>query len=303
MQKDPGSPADQCDGAVMFADICDSTRLYDKAGDAVALAAIRHCLGLMKTRAALAQGRVVKTIGDEIMVLFPAADQAMQAALDMQEGVAGLAPIAGIALSIHIGFHHGPILSDEGGDVFGDTVNLAARLVKLASRGQIITSKHAVEQLSAPLRQMTRALYPIQVRGKHQLVELYEGIWQQNTELTLVAPMDVAVRRSLFLSLRYRDTLFEMDATSAPLTIGRDSTMSIVILDRQVSRFQATVEPRGGRFVLIDRSSNGTHVRIDGEDSLMLRRDEITLRGHGWITFSPPGDAHQEAIEFFVEED
>ncbi|WP_354687109.1 adenylate/guanylate cyclase domain-containing protein [Cupriavidus necator] len=284
----------------MFADICDSTRLYERVGDTAALGAIRQCIALMKSSAAAAQGRVVKTIGDEIMVLFPAAENAMQAALGMQEAVAALPPIAGAPLSIHIGFHHGPILSDEAGDVFGDTVNLAARLVKLASRGQIITSKNAVEQLSAGLRQMTRHLYPIQVRGKHQMIELYEAIWQQNTEMTVVAPVDLPLRGAVLLSLRYRGALFEMNAASPPLTIGRDSTMSIVVTDRQVSRFQATVEPRGGRFVLIDRSSNGTHVRIDGEDGIVLRRDEITLRSHGWITFSQPDAGAQEGIEFFV---
>lgn len=300
MHKDPDSLPDASDASVMFADICDSTRLYEQAGDTVALVAIRQCLALMKARSADAQGRVVKTIGDEIMVLFPAAENAMQAALGMQEGVAGLPPVAGAPLAIHIGFHHGPILSDESGDVFGDTVNLAARLVKLASRGQIITSKNAVEQLSAGLRQMTRHLYPIQVRGKNQMIELYEALWQQNSDMTVVAPLDQALRRSVLLSLRYRGAHFEMDPASAPLTIGRDTTMSIVVTDRQVSRFQATVEARGGRFVLIDRSSNGTHVRIEGEEALILRRDEITLRGHGWITFAQPNESAQEGIEFFV---
>lgn len=299
---DQESQPDAFDGSVMFADVCDSTRLYELAGDTVALGAIRQCIALMKSRSTAAQGRVVKTIGDEIMVLFPAAENAMQAALDMQEAVSSLPPIAGAPLSIHIGFHHGPILSDESGDVFGDTVNLAARLTKLASRRQIITSKNAVEQLSARLRQMTRHLYPIQVRGKNQVIELYEAIWQQNFDLTtLVAPVDLASRRAMLLTLRYQGTLFEMNPASLPLTIGRDVSMSIVVTARQVSRFQATIEPRGGRFVLIDRSSNGTHVRIDGEEGIVLRRDEIPLRGHGWITFAQPNEFVEEGIEFFVD--
>lgn len=300
MHNDPESLPEAFDGTVLFADVCDSTRLYEKAGDAVALGAIRQCIVLMTSRCAAAQGRVVKTIGDEIMVLFPTAEHAMQAALEMQEAVAGLAPIAGFAMSIHIGFHHGPILSDEFGDVFGDTVNLAARLARLASRGQIITSRHAVEQLPASLRQTTRPLYPIQVRGKHQVIELYEAIWRQDTELTLVAPPDLACVRAMVLSLRYRDTVLEMDAASSPVTIGRDGTMNIVVADRLASRFQATVEPRGGRFVLIDRSSNGTWVRIDGEEGMILRRDEIMLRSHGWIAFGQPNEYAREGIEFSV---
>lgn len=288
------------DGSVMFADVSGSTRLYELAGDTVAFGAIGRCIAVMKSCSGASQGRVVKTIGDEVMVLFPSAEQAMQAALDMQVAVSQLPPIASVPMSVHIGFHHGPVLSDESGDVFGDTVNLAARLTKLASRGQIITSKDAVEHLSARLRQMTRYLYPIQVRGKEPPVELFEAIWEQNADMTVMANASPRSLRSALLTLRYRETLLEMNAASLPVTIGRDSGMRIVVSDRQASRFQATVENRAGRYVLIDSSSNGTHVTIDGEDEFVLRRDEVTLRGHGWITFGQSMEYAGERVEFFL---
>ncbi|MGE8368678.1 MAG: adenylate/guanylate cyclase domain-containing protein, partial [Cupriavidus sp.] len=55
-----------------------------------------------------------------------------------------------------------------------------------------------------------------------------------------------------------------------------------------------------GRYVLIDSSSNGTHVTIDGEDEFVLRRDEVTLRGHGWITFGQSMEYAGERVEFFL---
>lgn len=286
------------EGSVLFADVSGSTRLYERAGNAAALAAVGRCIGAMRSCSEAAQGRLVKTIGDEIMVLFPCAEQALQAALDMQHAVSELPPVAGFSMSAHIGFHHGPILSDASGDVFGDAVNLAARLSKLASRGQIITSKDAVADLPAPLRQMTRYLYPIQVRGREQPVELYEAIWQQATELTLIAGYSEPSLNATFLTLRYRDTVVEMSAASAPVTIGRDAGMTIVVSDRLASRFQAMTESRAGRYVLIDRSSNGTHVSMDGSEPFILRRDEVTLRGHGWIGFGPWAGPTAACIEF-----
>ncbi|MFC4521114.1 adenylate/guanylate cyclase domain-containing protein [Cupriavidus pinatubonensis] len=298
MDREPLNEASQ--GSVMFADLSGSTRLYEVAGNAAAMAAVARCLGVMRSCSQDCGGRIVKTIGDEIMVVFPAAERALQAALDMQHAVAELPPVAGVPMSIHIGFHHGPVLSDIAGDVFGDTVNLAARLSKLASRGQIITSAESVGGLPDWLRRTTRYLYPIQVRGREQPVELFEAIWQQATDLTLIDTESPRTACSVFLTLRYRSALVEMNLASAPVTIGRDSTMTIVVADRRASRFQATVESRAGRYVLVDRSSNGTHVTIDGEESFILRRDDVMLRSHGWITFGQSMEGVDEGVEFFV---
>lgn len=286
------------EGSVLFADVSGSTRLYERAGNAAALAAVGRCLGAMKSCCEASQGRLIKTIGDEVMVLFPCAEQALQAALDMQRAVAELPAVAGFTMSSHIGFHHGPILFDTSGDIFGDAVNLAARLSGLAARGQIITSKDAVADLPAPLRQMTRYLYPIHVRGRAQPVELYEAIWQPGSDLTLVAAFKEPLLNAAFLTLRYRDTVIEMNAASAPVTIGRDAGMTIVVSDRLASRFQAMAEPRAGRYVLIDRSSNGTHVSMDGGEPFILRRDELTLSGRGWIGFGQWTGPTAERIEF-----
>jgi len=116
-------------------------------------------------------------------------------------------------------------------------------------------------------------------------VELFEAIWREGTDLTLVVDSGQNIVASGFLTLRYRDTLVEMTAESAPVTVGRDGSMTIVVTDRRASRFQAIVEPRAGRYVLVDRSSNGTHVCVDGEAPFILRRDEVPLRRHGWLTF------------------
>ena len=297
------SQRDESHRVVMFADVSGSTRLYEIAGDTAALAAIGQCIRLMASCAGARQGQIIKTIGDEILAIFPSPENAMLAAVDMQLGVAELAPVSGIVLSLHIGLHHGPILQGASGDVFGDTVNLAARLRSLASRGQILTSRETVEHLSVSLQQRTRGLYPMKVRGRDQPVELFEGIWQEGTELTLMAEASPQSVECGFLTLRYRDRLVEMTAGSAPVTIGRDGSMTVIVLDRRASRFQAIVEARAGRYVLVDRSSNGTHVRFDGEEAFILRRDEVALRHHGWLTFGEALGAGDERVEFFLQID
>ena len=283
--------------AVMFADVSGSTKLYETVGDMAAFETIARCIALMKASSQASGGRIVKTIGDEVMAVFPSAERAMQAAIDMQSAIAELPAIGASPMSLRIGLHCGPVLPAESGDVFGDTVNLAARLRELASAGQIITSKDAVERLSARLRQMVRYLYPIQVRGKRQPTELFEAIWQFGADLTVMGdephrPSDSS------LILRYRDASLEMNEASTLVTIGRGANMNIIVQDRRASRMHASIECRGGRYVLLDCSSNGTRVTIDGGHELILRRDEVTLWGHGWISFGSSNHDDAERVEF-----
>ena len=69
---------------VLFADVSDSTRLYESIGDTAAFGSVREVIGLLKGITDAFGGRVVKTIGDGLMCAFPAADAAASAAGEMQ---------------------------------------------------------------------------------------------------------------------------------------------------------------------------------------------------------------------------
>ena len=121
--------------AVLFADVAGSTRLYDTVGDSLAMSAIGNCLEIFRERTEATGGRVIKTIGDEVMSAFASADAAARAALQIQLRVDTLEPVSGNKLGVRIGFHYGPAV-ERGDDLFGDTVNLASRLADVASRAR-----------------------------------------------------------------------------------------------------------------------------------------------------------------------
>src|SRR5687768_3534858 len=75
--------------AVLFADLCDSTRLYHDLGDAAAHALAARCLTLIAEVTARRGGKVIKTIGDGAMVTFPTADLAYEAAMEIQNSLRG----------------------------------------------------------------------------------------------------------------------------------------------------------------------------------------------------------------------
>src|SRR5678809_1339369 len=149
------------EASVLFADVSGSTKLYETAGDAVAHAAIEKCVNLMRDKTVQATGRVIKTIGDEVMSAFPTADAAADAAIEMQSGIAELPAVGTTKIGIRIGFNFGPIVERDG-DIFGDAVNLAARLAAVATKGQIISARETVCLLSPMLKAATRAITTIQ---------------------------------------------------------------------------------------------------------------------------------------------
>ena len=287
---------------VLFADVAGSTKLYESAGDAVAMDAIERCLGLMRHATEVAGGRVVKTIGDEIMALFPTPDAATGAAAEMQHAIDQLLPVASTKLGLRVGFHFGPVMQRDG-DVFGDTVNVASRLVEQAVRGQIITSSETMAMLGPVFRAWTRRLYSIQIKGKTSEVELCEVIWSQRADTTAISSHRMAAKgASVVLRLRYRDLERKLRRNPDAITLGREQTPhGLVVEDHNASRLHCTIERRQDRFVLIDHSSNGSFVTVEGDPEVMLRREEFTLRKHGWIAFGQPRSGASEVVEFFCD--
>ena len=285
--------------AVLFADVAGSTRIYETFGDAVALSLVERCLAEVRLACEGHGGRIVKTIGDEMMATFPAADQAAEAASEMQERVSTLSPKERVRLAIRVGFHYGPAI-DVGNDVFGDSVNVAARMVALAKGGQVVVSAPAVTALAAPLAGRVRQIDSLNVKGKQDDLGIFELLWQDSeAELTAMATRPRAL--PAHLRLRHGTKELELDEARPACSFGRDLANDVVIADRLASRMHARIERRRDKFVLADQSSNGTYVTIDGEPEVALRREEMILRGRGTLSFGHPrGDGAGESVEFAV---
>jgi class 3 adenylate cyclase len=283
---------------VLFADVAGSTRLYERLGDAQALRAVEMCLTCMREATQALRGRIVKSIGDGVMAAFDTATAAMHAACAMHLKVGDLPLVAGVKLGIRVGFHHGPVL-EEGSDYFGDTVNTAAGVTALAKPEQIFTTAETVAALPPALRKASRALDSLTLKGKTEEIHLFEIIWQEQADVTVIAedlprPAGFSTR----LMLQYRGAQIILDANRAGVAIGRDDVCEVVVSGRRTSRRHARIEWRRDKFVLLDQSTNGTFVLFDGEPEIVLKREEVLLRGRGWICF---GDSVTQAKADIME--
>lgn len=289
--------------AILFADIAGSTRLYNERGNAFAQKAVGVCLEYLNSITLNHGGRKIKTIGDEIMCRFASADAAVMAAMDMQRGIAQVPPGLEIPLQIKIGVHFGPMLESDD-DVFGDAVNIAARMASIARANQIITTESTVRELNSEIRQATRPFDAAPVKGIRGLVHICEVIWEaHNVTAMLSTPVTGLGIDAGSLRLKWRDLSFIIRAGDSACVLGREQGCSFLLPSEYASRRHASIEHRRGKFILIDQSTNGTYLRLDGDNTssdMYLRREEMPLLGFGGtIGLGAALDAHPEyAIRF-----
>ena len=274
------------DRTVAFADISGSTRLFEGHGDEVALAISQNVLYRCAEIIAQHEGQVVKTIGDEVMAMFTSPDLAVHSAITMLRWAQDDRDMCEHSLGLRVGLHHGQVLSEKG-DIFGSTVNTAAKLVSLAASGQIVTSSSTRDAIDESLNELCRALGVTNIPGRQDALEIVSVIWENDTSnLTAVptSPGFMAAARSKQLVLTHAEGQVTLSKESPPITLGRDSACSVVLEGDCVSRHHARVEFRHGFFVLMDQSTNGTWITVDGQSPVLVHRGELPLLRDGGLS-------------------
>ncbi len=268
---------------VMFADVVDSTGLYEHLGDIEAQFTISQCLGLVRDLVVRNHGRVIKTAGDDILCMFDRAEQAIYAASSVQESVTEELAFEDVNVAMHIGIHSGLGLITEG-DVFGDTVNVAARVTSAARAGQILTTRDSVSRLPENFEIPMRPYDNVQVKGRVQPLEIYEVLWKGTGDVTGVMNLGLVAPSGSVLTLRNCGLEFKLHPESPPFVIGREMDSNLTVNGTMVSRQHAVIEYRRNKFILRDQSTNGTYIRPRGGQSFFIRREEVPLTGEGEIS-------------------
>jgi adenylate cyclase len=286
--------------AVMFADLVGSTRIYTVLGNLDGRSVVE---AFVQRSARVAQehgGRLVKAVGDAALSVFPFADQALRAASALQQQAASQ-PCAGEKVRLHIGIHYGDLM-EEGRDVFGDTVNLAAYLSDMASPEQILTSEATYRILSEELKAICRPIFQVRIKDTARETVIYQVLWDDDS--TTVIDLNMDGRRLLpadpgGLVLTHRCQRITVDRFRYRVVIGRAPHCDVRLADRFVSREHAIVRLEGVQFYLTDSSINGTVVEFEDGRSVQLLRREISLESAGWIwPGGKRGPSFEEAVRF-----
>ncbi len=297
---------------VVFADLFGSTGVFESLGNAKATELVTEITTWLGARFALNGGRVVKFLGDGVLVVFTQNRMAVPAVMDVQRAYEAefLLPMSGIKMPLRIGVARGDV-EMVGDDCYGDAVNIAARLSELTGPHQIWVNAEVVEGTQLVQESHLRPLGAIQVRGRSEPCNVYQLEWQEDIDsryFTIQSPLadGLADPNSDALGsqveLAWLDYTKTFKAFDLPVYIGRVRQAEFVVNDPRVSRQHARLEWRNGSVVLVDVSSYGCWVRFAGGGSdVLLRREECVLHGRGEIALGTPfSDLSAPVITFSV---
>jgi adenylate cyclase len=153
--------------AMCFLDLSGFTRLTEERGDEAAATIARTFGQLVQRTAHERHGRVVKWLGDGVMLYFEQPSAAIDGALEMVDR----APTFGLPAA-HVGVDAGPVIIQDG-DFFGGTVNVAARIAAYARGGEVLASERAVEAArDLPSNIRSTDLGPVDLKGVSRPVNL-----------------------------------------------------------------------------------------------------------------------------------
>lgn len=275
--------------------------LKEKLGRTDALHAVERCFNRIERTISGFGGRIVKRSGEQIMAVFDTAEAGMLAACEMQDRVDRLPLFSGIKLTIGIGLHYGPE-QEKDNDASGPTVLVAARLVKLARDGQILASETAVNALPPQAHVTTRLLNALTLKLEdNENIHLHAVIWQPQAPVPAATGVRATARTGMTTTVRLRlvhtNREILLSARRPVATLGRDPKSDLPVKDQRASRNHCLVELRGDVFVLVDKSSNGTFVKPEGEEGFWLKHGEAELKGRGRLSF---GQAEAQDVDDLV---
>jgi class 3 adenylate cyclase len=287
---------------VLFADLRGSTTLYQTLGNAKATTVVTRAIESLTPLVPLTRGTLIKTLGDGLMATFNDADAAVHCAVQMHDrldqpiesGQRFTEDEVAQKLQLQIALAAGEVVEVDG-DCFGDSVNVAARLLDHAGDNETLVTAEVLRMLPLEVQERFRSLDKVHLRGRTEPVQVHllsrRG---SDTAATLMeGPGDGSPAKGLQLTWQIRSVLFP--SANMPVVIGRGAKAGMRVDDARVSRAHARVDAIGGALQLTDLSINGTFVLFSGDDEVLsLRRGTCTLHGSGQIGLG--GSPHDDKV-------
>ncbi len=282
---------------VLFADLCRSTDLFDQLGDQTAVDLVMQSMRLAEDIARENRGTVIGTIGDEIMCTFKSPEDALTSAKQIHAQMSQNDFMPGHHLAMRVGINSGEVLSLRN-SVYGDTVNIAARLAQQAKANQSLISSDTIGLLGEDHRDQIRLVGQISLQGKAGMLEVHELLEADITdEITEVATGTADTFRSYLMTARYLNRQMRFDPMLVRFLLGRGMECDQVIDHPTISREHAEFTYYNGQFILRDFSTNGSVV-LQEDKTERLHRSNITLQGKGKIYLGRTLNQPRFCIEF-----
>ncbi|MEX0319170.1 MAG: FHA domain-containing protein [Ruegeria sp.] len=272
----------------IIADISESTPLYQAMGDDQAQRLIQLEIDRLREVMLDHGGTPVGQKGDDVLSYFDDHDAAIHAALKMIEQPPGT------MLSVHVGVHRGAIVVAEKG-IFGEAVNLTARLAAVANPGEACVSEAVAAMVKPGLRQLLKPIGALRLKGISDPLEVFSLV-RSASDLSTQTRLPLQFgggdeqgypSEALTLVLNHGGRSWRC-REGGELKIGRSSQCDVVLPQAWVSRLHAVLSLKDGKLMLADRSTSGTYVQFDAGREIQLKREAVMLADGGLISPALP---------------
>ena len=280
---------------VLAAEVVGGGPLAERLGMDEARRGIERCMNRVERVIESNTGRVLQEEPGRICVAFERCDLAVQAACEMLDRVSSLPPLSGVRLAIRVGLHYGGL--DQGEAPFGEAAIVAHQLMEEARSSEALATGGVVMLLTPATRHFAGA-------GSHRSLVLDGVEWPVYTlgpKVGTTTSVPPASRLAQRLRVKHQQDVHILEELRPVLLLGRELGNDIVVIDPRASRQHARIERRREGFVLVDQSTNGTYVAVEGETERCVKHSEQLLTGQGRIGcgFSA-GDIERDLIFFEV---
>jgi adenylate cyclase len=291
--------------AVLYADVCGSTALYEKFGDTIARADMAKSLEILADVATGLGGEAIKTIGDEIMCAFEDPVKAALAAGEMQAAMNKASEMQQFkmgTIQIKIGWHFGSV-GWRDDDLIGEAPVAAQQVIGLANADEILTSKQSIDALPQAMFPQVHPIETIEAEAWDGQLEVYRFPWEQTGEETQFAPPSSeqlrAQTQTAEMILVHGAAQFRVGPAQIRCRIGRGEDTDLLVNGKLTSRQHVEIIYRNGRFSVRDESVNGTVIVRDNGEVKTLRREEGAISGSGRLGFGSSPDADPSCVVQF----
>ncbi|MDY6792881.1 MAG: adenylate/guanylate cyclase domain-containing protein [Thermodesulfobacteriota bacterium] len=167
---------------ILFTDIEDSTRYWDTRGDIDGRLMVDYHNRLIFPVIKKFKGKIIKTIGDAIMASFSRPEQAVKAAIGIQQILQKTRrQDKNFGLKVRIGIHTGKAIVEHS-DVFGDVVNVASRIEQIGEGNEIFLSENTADKINKKAFGLVKSI-SFTPKGKKRKIKLYRCEWESLNQL------------------------------------------------------------------------------------------------------------------------
>ncbi|MCL2876223.1 MAG: FHA domain-containing protein [Betaproteobacteria bacterium] len=287
---------------ILIAEIVGEDRLATRLGETETARAVERCMNRIDLAIDASSGQTIARDRSAIIAMFKQCNDAVIAACDAIDRVRKLPPVSGMLMQSRIGIHYGEVKNNQGEGVDG-----ARLILQACGLGQSLASSLVIDNLYPAVRKFVSAEpfydntlnslpWPVFMIGVQNTTTVSPASplsphprsrQEYSSPLTSLKPSPTAwssaerFSSSQHMQLKHQQNTLVIDRKRPVILVGRELGNDIVIVDPRASRQHARIERRPDSFMLIDESTNGCFVVIDGEEEQCLKGTTLPLTGSG----------------------